>query len=136
MPESTPQALEQQIADLQRQLDAARAEKGQDSEAPYERQEVHDVVGEQIREQIPSDTTPAVPTVPSAAVEGDPSYQDPALEPQVQALVNVAFTQGVPQAIGQAVKTGNAALVDALHDVLADELHQELIARQKLQPVA
>jgi hypothetical protein len=54
----------------------------------------------------------------------------------VQQLVNIAFTQSLAAAVAQAVKNGNPALIDAFHDVLADELHKELLARQKLAPAA
>lgn len=136
MAESTPQVLEQQIADLQRQLDAARAEGGGDAGAPYERREVHTAVGEQIRQQVPSYNPGAAQQGAAPTGSDVPSYQDPALASQVQELVNVAFSHGVPEAIARAVKIGNTALIDALHDVLADELHQELLARQKVQPAA
>ena len=134
MTESNQQVLEQQIAELQQKLDIARTEAGQDTTAPYERQEVHTAVGEQIRQQVPSYQPPSSSTVGPTPTGGVPSYQDPALAVQVQELVDVTFTQGLQQAIDQAVKNGNPALIDALHDVLADQLHAELIKRQKLQP--
>lgn len=62
------------------------------------------------------------------------SWQDPVLAGPVQGLVNVAFTQSLQKAIAEAVKTGNAALIDAFHDLLVDQLHQELLNRQKLKP--
>lgn len=134
MTEPNQQTLERQIAELQQKLDAARTEAGKDIMAPYERQEIHAAVGEKIRQQMPTYQLPGsigVGNVPTVVV---PSYQNPTLAPEVQKLVNIAFTQDLQQAIDQAVKTGNPALIDALHDVLADQLHAELIKRQKLQP--
>jgi hypothetical protein len=124
MAESTP-SIEQQVAVLEQQLAQKRAELGQDTNAPYERSEVHAAIGEQIKPQMPATTTP------SADV---PSYDDPALSGTVQQLVNVAFTIGIQEAIRQAVASHNPALVDAFHDVLADKLHQELLNRQKITP--
>jgi hypothetical protein len=132
MTEPTPDALQQQIAELERQLAAKRAESGSDATVPYERSEVHAAVGEQIQQAMPPMQT--VQPVQSAPSSGDsvPSWQDPALADTVQRLVNVAFTQSVQDAIKQAVASGNAALIDAFHDVLTDQLHQELLNRKKV----
>ena len=131
MAEQTSEVLEHQISELQRQLAAQRVEKGADTSAPYERVEVHAVVGEQIQQAMPSYQIPVPAPSDGSSV---PSWQDPALAGSVQGLVNVAFTQSLQQAINQAVKTENAALIDAFHDLLVDQLHQELLNRQKLEP--
>jgi hypothetical protein len=133
MTELSSEVLQAQITQLEQQLAAKRAESGADAAAPYERAEVHVAVGEQIRAQMPVAATPS-PTVSSGGT--GKSWQDPALAPTVQQLVNVAFTQSLAAAVAQAVRTGNAALIDAFHDVLADELHKELLNRQKLAPAA
>jgi hypothetical protein len=126
MAESTS-SLEQQVAALEQQLAQKRAELGQDTAAPYERSEVHAAIGEQI--------APSMPVAAAPAPAGDvPSYQDPALAGTVQQLVNVAFSIGIQEAIKQAIASKNPALVDAFHDVLADQLHQELLNRQKITP--
>ena len=121
-------ALESQITQLEQQLAQKRAELGREAAAPYERTEVHEAVTEQMQQVVPAFTPPA------PAPSGGPSWQDPALAGQVQQLVDVAFTKSIQEAITQAIKTGNPALLDAFHDVLVDQLHQELLNRQKLQP--
>ncbi|MCC6405093.1 MAG: hypothetical protein IT405_01765 [Candidatus Yanofskybacteria bacterium] len=130
MTETNIEALQSQIAALEQQIAAKRAESGADTAAPYERNEVHAAVGEQIAEAVPG-YQPA-PSVNTPATEV-PSWQDPALAAQVQELVNVAFTQGLQAALDQAIKTENPALVDAFHDLLADQLHQELLNRKKVE---
>lgn len=134
MTESNPEVLNQEIAALQEQIAQKRAELGQDASAPYERGEVHAVVGEKIQQQA---SGVPLPVAPSSGSGSDlPSWQDPAIAMAVQELVTVAFTKGVDEAISQAFKSGNAAVMDALHDVLADELHQELVNRQLVQQAA
>lgn len=130
MAEQSSEALQNQITELERQLAAKRVESGGDTTTPYERAEVHEVIGESIQEALPSYQA----AVPEASGSPAASWQDPALAESVQGLVNVAFTHSLQQAIAQAVKTGNAALIDAFHDLLVDQLHQELLNRQKLQP--
>jgi hypothetical protein len=138
MVEQNSEGIQQEIALLEQQLAAKRAELGQESDAPYERAEVHAALGERIGQEgaAPSAPPPPAPSAAAGQAGSAASWQDPALAQQVQALVTVAFTQGVQQAIQQAVKTGNAALIDALHDILADELHAELISRQKVAPAS
>ncbi len=134
MAEQNPEIIEQEIALLEQQLAAKRAERGQDIETPYERTEVHEALGERMGPEGVAPATSSSPA-PSSVAPGTTgqSWQDPALADQVQALVNVAFTQGVAAAIDQARKTNNAALIDALHDVLSDELHQQLVERGQLK---
>ncbi|MEK7582454.1 MAG: hypothetical protein AAB452_01155, partial [Patescibacteria group bacterium] len=52
---------------------------------------------------------------------------------RVQSLVAIAFNQSLKHAITQAVKTNNAALIDAFHDALVDDLYDELVARKKVE---
>lgn len=130
MNESNPEVLQAEIDRLQRQLEAARAAQGGDASAPYERAEVHAALGEQFASGGTEGASPAAAAPAQSAA--DPL--DPQTAAQVQVLVNVAFTQGVAAAIAQARATQNAALVDALHDVLADQFHEQLVARSKVTP--
>jgi hypothetical protein len=120
-------------------LAAKRAELGNESDAPYEREEVHAVLGERIEEEVSGPEGVAPATIPAAGSDlgGDiPSWQNPALATQVQQLVDLAFSRGVGPAIQAATKTNNAELIDAFHDLLADELHRELLERGKIAPAA
>lgn len=129
MPEERPAALQSQIEQLERELAAKRAELGSDAAAPIERGEVHAAVGERIRQVVPG----YQPQQTSATSSATSALQDPQFAAAVQGFVNIAFTQSIQQAIAEALKTGNPALVDALHDILTDQFHEELVARQKVQ---
>lgn len=129
MAENNPEAVQAEIMELERRLQEKRAELGADTSAPYERAEVHAAVGEKIQQAVPG-----YRPVPAPSASGTPSWQDPALAGPVQQLINVAFTEGVQKAIDQAVASGNPALIDALHDVLADELHAQLLERRTIEP--
>ena len=57
---------------------------------------------------------------------------------QVAQVANISAAdeqigQMIAEAIKEAVKTNNAAVIDAFHDVLVDQLYEELLARQKVQ---
>ena len=51
----------------------------------------------------------------------------------VQNLVNTAFTKSLKDAADDARKTNNAALIDAFHDALVDQLYDHLVERGKLK---
>jgi hypothetical protein len=55
------------------------------------------------------------------------------LKSKVQELVNIAFSKTIDDAIKQAQATNNAALIDAFHDALVDELYNYLVERGKLK---
>ncbi len=131
MAEMNPGTVQQEIADLERKLQEKRAELGAESAAPYERAEVHAEVGERIQQAGPGFQPQQTHATPAGDV---PSWQDPRLADAVQQLVNVAFTESLQAAIDKAVASGNPALLDALHDVLTDELHAQLLERQKVAP--
>lgn len=127
------ESLEKQIADLEQRLQQKRIEASKDAHAPYERQEVHEAMGEEMKRVIPEHQ----PKQPSPEfLEGVPSWQDPALAPAIQDLVNTAFDKGPGAAIEAAERMGSPALIDALHDALADGFYRQLIDRKKLEPAA
>lgn len=104
---------------------------GRDASSPYERAEVLEQVAGQV-DQIKSTLGIAGGVARSSGAID--TATDPALVSKVQELVNVAFLQDVGTAIVQATATGDAALVDALHDALVDHVHDELLNRQKIHP--
>ncbi|HXV26601.1 MAG TPA: hypothetical protein VD862_01025 [Candidatus Paceibacterota bacterium] len=122
--------LEQQIADLEQELAAKRQalESGGTERMPSDEELVHRSVGEKIQQKMPSYQPAPQPS------GGTASWQDPAIAQQVQTLVNIAFSKGMDDAIAEAVKSGNAALIDAFHDLLRDQLVAELAKRGKFNP--
>jgi hypothetical protein len=130
--------IEHEIAKLQEQIDAKKAELNSQPEAiPHDKEILHEVVGEQIQQhaaqqQVSAPAVVPVPVTPPPTV-ADQEGTNPEVQVQVQQLVNVAFTKNINEAIQEAVKTGNAAVIDAFHDVLVDELYGELIERKKVE---
>lgn len=137
-------SIEQEIAQLQQQLEAKKAELGQNSDQqetiPHDKEILHEVVKEKIQQhttQQASDQPVQAPSpTPVAPVASAPAYLTPELQSQVQNLVNVAFTGTISDAISQAVKSNNPALIDAFHDVLVDELYGQLLERKKIEQLS
>ena len=123
--------LEEKLAEKRRALETAGTPAEQ---MPSHQEMVHEAVGEKIKEKAPT-YQPAPTPKPAPSGSGGASWQDPAIAQQVQSLVNIAFTKSLDEAIGEAVKTENHAIIDAFHDLLRDQLLDELVSRGKLTPV-
>ena len=130
MPEKV--TLEQEIADLERMLQEKRASLEGDAaveEMPSDRELLAEIVGEQIAEEQGTAPAPEPTSQPPAPVQQTDATAPSPVTQQVRQLVDAAFSQGLKSAIGQAVKTNNAALIDAFHDTLVDDLYNELVSR-------
>ncbi len=131
MAEGQGNSLEQEIAGIEQELakkrEALREQKdaGAIKEMPHERETLHEVVAQRIQQVAPAPQPAPVPTTDVTV--------PPELFQKVQALVNVAFLKSIDEAIKEAKATNNAALIDAFHDLLVDELYTQLIERGKLK---
>lgn len=136
-------SIEQEIAQIEKQLAEKRAvleqqqSAGQIAEVPHEKETLREVVREQYAVPAPAVQQPTTNnqlpiTAPPPVVE-PPSYLSDELKASVQQLVNTVFTVSLEQAVKQARATNNAALIDAFHDALVDELYNYLVERGKLQ---
>ena len=128
MPELSTPSLEQQIASIESDLAQKReALREQNKELPHDKEILHSVVREKIHATSPQTVTPP-PSDDTTAVAVPPE-----LHQKVQALVNIAFTKSIDEAIKEVKATNNAALIDAFHDLLVDELYNHLLERGKLK---
>lgn len=119
--------LEQEIVQIERQLEEKRdALRDQQKELPHDKELLHSVIREKIQPSAPQTATPP----PASDTSG--SSVPPELLQKVQALVNTAFIKSIDEAIQEAKSTNNAALIDAFHDLLVDELYDHLVERGKL----
>lgn len=134
--------IHQEIADLERQLREKREQLssqkdgGAFTDLPHEKETLHEVVGEKIAEGSTPSGLPPAQTQPTPAPAPAVTSQAPLSEEmkvRVQELVNLAFTESPSAAIKKAKATNNAALIDAFHDLLVDELYNYLIERGKLK---
>lgn len=132
-------ALEQEISQLEYALAEKKAslerqkETGEIAEVPHEKE----ILREMIREKIQASPTPTAPISqpPPPPSTETPSYLSEELQPKVQELINQAFEKSIDEAIKTAKATKNAALIDAFHDVLVDEMYNHLVEKGKLEPL-
>lgn len=136
--------LQLEIAQMERDLASKREalenqkNAGEINKIPNEKETLREIVGEKIQLAQPPSSPPQQPTnnsgqLPPLSVIEPPAYASEALKNKIQELINTAFGESINKAIKNARATGNAALVDAFHDTLVDELYDHLIERRKLQ---
>lgn len=143
------QKAEQEIAELERMLAEKRAalkrqkEAGTVEELPHPKEILREIVRMKIAAaqdggaSAPTVTPPQPQPQPSSPVRADiPSYELEELRPKVQELVEHAFQKSLDDAIKIAKAADNAALLDAFHDIIVDELYNYLVESKKLKEVA
>jgi hypothetical protein len=134
MPE-TGATIEQEIAQLEKQLQEKRANLGQQpeqKESPPDKEILREVIGEKIQQSAPS----YVPK-PAQQTQTDDTGSIPVeLKDKIQELINRVFQNSLDEGIKEAVKSKNPALIDAFHDVLVDQLYDTLLERKKIDPVS
>jgi hypothetical protein len=139
----SPSSLEQEIVDIEQRLAEKKAAL-QDSrgaeDSLSDKAVLHEVVGEKIQEMSPqglpaASSTTAQPATPPPPPSDPPLYLSEQLKNQVQALVDLAFTKSLADALKEVAKLENPALIDAFHDVLEDQLYDVLVERGKLEKI-
>ena len=133
MVEVSPSTIEHDIAELERKLEEKKAALGHEKS---EKEILHEVVGEKIQEHVPT-YTPSSPgsvqSIPKTTEQ--PSYLTQELKDKIDRIVQIIFDKNLEEGIKEAAKTGNIALIDALHAILTDELYDRLIEKKKLEKV-
>ncbi|WKZ27278.1 MAG: hypothetical protein QY311_00785 [Candidatus Paceibacterota bacterium] len=125
MSEETHVQLEQDIRRLEGELAKKRATRDSVAEqSTAEHQDDHATLREVVREQIVGAPAPVSTPAHGPAV---PLNDEQAL--QVQSLVQTALSQGLDVAVAAARETNNPAIIDALHDALADVYWKEMLQR-------
>lgn len=133
-------SIEQQIASLEQQLQEKKAalEQGQSSgmeSVPSDKEMLHEIVKERIQEHAPNYVPQQQTQQTTPTDNNQPSYLSEDLKDKVQDLINLVFTKSLNEAIKTAAGTNNAALIDAFHDVLVDELYNILLERKKVEAI-
>ena len=142
--------LEQEIADIERRLAEKKTalSQAQGETAKSEKEILHEVMSEKAQEVVPNYQPSAAQPAQAAPSQADenttllqppisepPSYLSDELKAKVQDLVNLAFNKGLAEAVKEVSKMNNAALLDAFHDVLVDQLYEALVERGKIEKI-
>ena len=145
MAEIHPNA-EQEIAELEQVLAQKRAvleqqkEAGAVEEMPHPKEILREAIREKIAKTPGSSSVPtssqSMPSPPSTTPSDQQSYWSDELRPKVEELVKIAFSKSLQEAIRLAKAAENAALLDAFHDLIVDELYTHLVEQGKLQVIS
>ncbi len=126
--------IEQEIAQLEKQLQEKKANLGQQpeqKESPLNKEVLRQVIGEKIQQNASAYVPKPSPQTPT----DDTSYLAPELKDKIQELINLVFQNSLDQGIKEAIKSNNPALIDAFHDVLVDQLYDTLLERKKVDQI-
>ena len=129
--------LEEKKAALEREKSSSIGGGGLIGEThPSEKELLREVVGEKIQQHISAFQTqqPSGQGQTPIATE-PPSYLSQELKDKIREIVQLVFSKNLDEGIKEAVKTGNIAMIDAFHDILTDELYNELIESRKIDRV-
>lgn len=125
--------LEERLAQLRAVLQKPEALNTPEASInAVEKELVAEAVKDRIREGMllpPSPIPPAPPAKLNATISQRQNDDDKTIEP----FVAIAFSQNIPSAVRAVMKSGNAHLIDALHDVLVDRFYEEMIKLGKLK---
>lgn len=134
----TGATIEQEIAQLEKQLQEKKADLGQQKELLPDKEILREVIGEKIQQgvsiQTDDSTNVILPAPQTQTDDTDSATAD--LKDTIQGLVNIVFQNSLDQGIKEAVKSNNPALIDAFHDVLVDQLYDTLLERKKIDPIS
>lgn len=124
--------IEQEIAQLEKQLQEKKADLGQQpeqKESLTDKEALRQVVGEKIQQHAPTYVPKSAPQTQTDDTGSIPAE----LKDKIQELVNHVFQGNLSQGIKEVVKSNNPALIDAFHDVLVDQLYDALLERKKVE---
>jgi len=132
-PSPNPEAFHQEIADLEAKLAAKKQELTRSGIETPEKAVFKQVLrehvspGEQARVVVPTTST-------TSTIQQTTQSVTPAQQQKANLLIAHAFTKGLVSAIDEAKKSNDPYFIDLLHDRLADEYYQKLLAARKIQP--
>ncbi len=120
----------EEIRDLEAKLELKKRELAESGgEAVPERK----IFAEVVREHANTETGGGFSAAWATGVPSSSARKPTAEEERVLAvLVERAFTKSIRSAVAEARKTGDAYVIDAFHDRLADEYYQKLLEARKL----
>ena len=124
----SPSTIEHDIAELEQLLESKKAALEHEKS---EKDILHGIVGEKIQQQAPQ----YVPLPPNPKTGQHSEEISPELKVRVKAAIDTIWIKNLDEGIKEVVKLGNAALIEAFHSVLVDELYDQLIQRKKLDKV-
>lgn len=124
-------SFHQEIAELEAKLAAKKQELLNSGVESTEKHILKQVIREHVTpSEQPKVAIPAATSTTSASPARKPTTQE---EQQLNVLVAHAFTKGLAAAISEARRSGDAFFIDMLHDRLADEYYQKLLAARKIK---
>ena len=99
---------------------------------PEDKELIRETIEEKIEESL-KNYSPSIVTAPTPIITTSVSVDEDEQEAQnkVKELAKIALNDNISKAVTMALKTGNAYLIDKLHDTLVDKYYQ-ILKNQKV----
>lgn len=128
---------EEEIRELERRLEEKKRALGEERQImPEEKELFREVLKERVEELAPPEERmpkpPPLASHPSGAKTKKDLDDEKEREEQVRALIEIALTKGIFEAVRIASAT-SPYLLDDLHDHLADDFYEKLVAMRQIE---
>jgi len=147
--EAQAKNLEDQIALLHKELEIKQKALEEQKETLHPKELLRQVVGEKIEAAKSVSGVPPTPLPPqppkkreedewklqAPLYQAKPSYELETLAPALAPFQKKLEEQTLEETIGEVIKTGNHALLDAFHDWLVEKSYTHLVETGKLERV-
>ncbi len=134
-PKQNSEVFAQEIAELEAKLQQKKIQMEQAGKSAPEQHLFKEVVKEHaFAKESTGNFSPA--SAPSKAVNSPATATRTTTkeeEQQIAAHIATAFVKGIAAAVSEARKKNDPFLIDMLHDRLADEYYQKLLAARKIK---
>lgn len=129
------QQLESLVAEIEKRKHAPQEGRQVEAEPRPEKEHLHEIIGEKLYGEVerPQREEERHEDLPATHANEERSYNQPELHGKVQEFITHAFEKDLESAIKEVQATDDAALIDAFHDAIVDELHDHLVNQGKLQ---
>ena len=125
------QSIQSEVSQKMRELTPEQTENGR----VIEKAILHNVIGEKLGKPSPAGAhSPQAQTSDDSMRTGmEHVHEPPEFKRKVEQLINIVFQKNIDTAVEEVKKTYDAALIDAFHDTLVDELYERLVDEDKLK---
>lgn len=134
-PKQTSEVFAQEIAELEAKLQEKKMQMERAGSPAPEKNIFKEVVRDHAFAKEATTAPSATVTTTTAAPTTSTRLPTAAEEEAVTKHIAQAFIKGIPAAVREARSSGNPFLIDLLHDRLADEYYQKLLAARKVKAV-
>ena len=131
------QQLESLVSEIEKRKQVPQEGGQVETEPRPEKEHLHEIIGEKLygERERPEREEERHEDLPATHANEERSYNQPELHDKVQEFVTHVFEKDLESVIKEVQASDDAALIDAFHDAIVDELHDHLVNQGKLEKI-